>query len=102
MLAARGLSKFDDPSIGKAIVSRYRNFRGPFRPQVMSILVSRASFAQHMLAAIRDGKIPRSDLSAYQVRQIHSLGDPQLSQLVGEVWGEVRETPEQKQMRLTP
>ncbi len=100
VLAARGLSKFDDPSIGKAIVSRYRNFRGPYRPQVMSMLVSRASFAQHMLAAIRDGKIPRSDLSAYQVRQIHSLGDPQLSQLVGEVWGEVRETSEQKQSAI--
>jgi putative membrane-bound dehydrogenase-like protein len=97
VLAARGLAKFDDPQIGKAIVSRYNSFRGPNRPQVMSILVSRASFAQHMLEAIRDGKIPRSDLSAYQVRQIHSLGDQQLSRLVGEVWGEVRETPEQKQ-----
>jgi putative membrane-bound dehydrogenase-like protein len=96
VLAARGLSKFDDPSIGKALVSRYNNFRGPYRPQIMSLLVSRRSFAAHMLDAIDRGKIPRSDLSAYQVRQIHSLGDPELSRKVSEVWGEIRETPAEK------
>ncbi len=66
----------------------------------MSILVSRRSFTEEMLKAIRDGKIPRNDLSAYQVRQIHSLGDPHLSELVGEVWGEVRETPEAKKQAI--
>lgn len=96
VLAARGLSKFDDPQIGKALVSRYRNFRGPDRPQVISILCSRKSFAEALLTAIEDGSIPRSDLSAYQVRQIHSFDDPHLSQTVGEVWGEVRDSPEEK------
>ncbi len=100
VVAARGLSKFDDPGIGKAIVDRYRNFRAPYRPQVMSILSSRKSFAAAMLHGIREGKIPRSDLSAYQVRQIHNLGDEELSNLIGEVWGEVRESPEEKRQAI--
>jgi putative heme-binding domain-containing protein len=66
----------------------------------MSILVSRRSFAESMLRAIDEGKIPRSDLSAYQVRQLHSFGDAELSELVGEVWGEVRESSEEKQQKI--
>lgn len=97
VLAARGLSKFNDPSIGKQIVSRYRNFRGPFRPQIMSILVSRKVFAEVVLHAIQEGKIPRTDLSAFQVRQIHSFNDSELSDLASEAWGEVRDTSADKQ-----
>ncbi len=100
VLAAQGLSKFDDPEIGKVLVARYRNFRAPSRPQVMSILASRKSFAHAMLVAIKEGKIPRSDLSAFQVRQIHNLKDEALSKLVSEVWGEVRDSPEAKQKAI--
>ncbi|TWT54365.1 Cytochrome c [Rubripirellula amarantea] len=94
VMAARGLSKFDDPEIGKTIVDRYQRFRAPQRPKVMSILVSRKSFALPMLDAIAKGKIQRKDLSAYQVRQLHGFNDPELSERVREVWGEVRDAPE--------
>ncbi len=100
VIAARGLSKFDDPAIGRVLVSRYNSFRGNYRPQILSILSSRRSFARELLAGIGAGKIPRADLSAYQVRQIHSLEDPEISRLVGEVWGELRETPEQKKLAI--
>ncbi len=101
VLAARGLSTFNDPKIGQLIVNRYRGFRGPFRPQIISILVSRPSFANALVDAIRDGKIPREELSAYQVRQIHSFGDPELSKRLSEVWGEVRDTPEEKLQQIS-
>ena len=100
LLAARGLSQFDDPEIGKSLVERYRNFRSPVRPQVMSMLVSRKSYARAMLQAIEKGKIPANDLSAFQVRQIKSFGDPDLNQLIGRVWGEVRTTPAELQGRI--
>lgn len=100
VLAARGLSKFDDPAIGKSIVSRYRNFRAPYRPQIMSILVSRKSFALEMLKAMEQEKISRHDLSAFQVRQIHSFEDPQLSKLVSKVWGEIRESSADKLAKI--
>ncbi len=100
LLAARGLSQFDEPEIGQRLVDRYRNFRSPVRPQVMSMLVSRKSFAQAVLQAIEKGKIPANDLSAFQVRQIKSFGDPQLTQLIGRVWGEVRTTPHEMQNKI--
>ncbi|MGB7326566.1 MAG: PVC-type heme-binding CxxCH protein [Rubripirellula sp.] len=100
VLAAQGLSKFDDPEIGKALVKSYNRFRAPQRPKIMSILVSRPSFATAMLAAIKKGSINRQDLSAFQVRQIHSMNDADLTKTVGEVWGEVRDTPEAKQATI--
>ena len=66
----------------------------------MSMLVSRKSFARAMLLAIEKGKIPADDLSAFQVRQIKSFGDPQLNHLVGRVWGEVRTTPDEIQNKI--
>ncbi len=100
VLAARGLSTFDDPSVGKTLVSRYGSFRAPDRPQVISILVSRTSFAHQMLTAIGEGKIPRDDLSAFQVRQLKGLEDSELNELIGKVWGEVRDSSEQKRAAI--
>ena len=101
VLAARGLAKYDDPAIGQALVKRYRSFRAPFRPQIVSILVSRRAFAVSLLEAIRRGDIDAGQLSAFQVRQIHSFGDEDLSDLVREVWGEVREAPIEKQKAMS-
>jgi putative heme-binding domain-containing protein len=53
-----------------------------------------------MLHAIEQGKIPANDLSAFQVRQIKGFGDPQLTQLIGRVWGEVRTTPDAIQIKI--
>ena len=100
VLAARGLSTFDDPSIGKALVDRYRSIRAPYQPQVMSILVSRPTFASQMLTAISENKIARDDLSAFHVRQIQQFGIPELNQQLRSVWGEVRDSPAEKQASM--
>lgn len=100
VLAARGLSSIGDREIAELLIRRYRNFRGPKRPQVISILTSRPSFARPLLEAIADGKIPREDLSAFGVRQLQSLGEVDLSRRVAEVWGEVRATPEKQQQQI--
>lgn len=98
--AAQGLASIDDPEVARMLVARYRNFRAPERPKVVSILASRVSFASVLLEAIGEGRIPRDALSAFQVRQIHSLGDASLRETVAEVWGEVRESPEQKRRAI--
>lgn len=100
VLAARGLSSFDDPQIARSIVGRYWGFRGPYQPQIISILASRREFAAVLVDAIREGQIPRDDLSAYQVRQIRGLGDESLNQQLSEVWGEVRDSPEEKLQQI--
>ena len=49
---------------------------------------------------MEQGKIPANDLSAFQVRQIKSFDDAQLTELIGRVWGEVRTTPQEIQNRI--
>ena len=100
VMAAQGLARFEDPDVAVALIKRYNSFRGPNKPQVIALLTSRASFAAQLLDAIERGTIKRSDLSAFGVRQIQSLGDTVLSNRVRQVWGEVRDTPEQKRNQI--
>src|SRR5947208_13472799 len=67
---------------------------------LIGTLASRASFARVLLEAVAAGTIPRQDISAFHARQIHSLGDSQLDQLLTKVWGEFRSTSEEKQRQM--
>ncbi len=100
LTAAKGLSLFDDEKIGEQMVNAYRAFLAPDRPQVISLLVSRPSFATALLKAISAGKIPRDHLTAFHVRQIHSLQNEELSRLTAEVWGELRDSSEEKKQLM--
>lgn len=95
--AVRGLALFDDPEIGMKIAASYRKLPPAERPAVMETLVSRATFARPLLDEIESGKIPRTDLTAFHARQIRSLNDAALSRRLTEVWGELRESPGDKQ-----
>ncbi|TDU67194.1 putative membrane-bound dehydrogenase-like protein [Prosthecobacter fusiformis] len=108
-LAAKALTQFDDPAIGKKLASSYRKFSSEDRPGIISALVSRPSFAKALLAQIAAGKIPRTDLSAFDARQIRSLNDESLTKSLTEVWGELRDSAGDKakliedlKSRLTP
>ncbi len=101
VIAAQGLSQHDQPRIARELVANYRRFRGPERPRVISILVSRPSFASALLDALAAGKVPATDLTAFDVRQIHSLNDPLLTERVGELWGKVRDTPLERRARIS-
>lgn len=98
--AARGVAKRSDPAAARALIENYGRFRAPQRPKVVSILVSRASFAGELLDAIDAGSISPDALSAFDVRQIRSLGDDSLSRRIAAAWGEVRETSTEKRERI--
>jgi putative membrane-bound dehydrogenase-like protein len=95
-VAARGLTAFDDPSIARILVAAYNQFHQSESGQLLAALVSRPSFAGPLLDAIGAGKIPRSDLTAFDARQILSFKDPALDKKLAEVWGELRETAADK------
>jgi putative membrane-bound dehydrogenase-like protein len=100
-IAVRGLSLFNDPSIGVKLARSYKAFHQTERPEVLETLVSRPAFAAALLDEMAAGKIPRTDLSAFQARQIRSFNDPKLARRLVEVWGEVRESPHDKQQLIT-
>jgi putative membrane-bound dehydrogenase-like protein len=99
-IAAGGLSLFDEPEVAELLIKTYNRLRPEQRPQLISILVTRVSFANALLQAVMTGTIPRNDLTAYHVRQLHSLGDDAIRQKVTEHWGQLRDSPEEKKQQM--
>ena len=100
-MAARGLAGFDDPAVGARLAGAYRQFHPSERGQLLSAMVSRASFAHALLDAVAEGKIPRLDITAFHARQIRSLDDAAVSKRLAEVWGEFRNAAADKQQSIT-
>ena len=98
--AARGLALFDDPAIGRSLATSYRSFHPSERPAVVDTLVTRPAFARALLDQMAAGSIPKADLSAFQARQIRSMGDPGLVQKLSETWGELRDTSADKKAAI--
>jgi putative membrane-bound dehydrogenase-like protein len=94
--AARGLANFDDPALGEKIAKRYGQFAQADRSGVLEVLVSRPAWAAAALAEMKAGKIPRGDLAAFHARQIRAFNDAKLNAELDEVWGELRDSPEEK------
>jgi mono/diheme cytochrome c family protein len=63
---------------------------------LLATLVSRPTFAAALLDAVGTGKIPRNDITPFHARQIQSFHDGALDKKLSEVWGEVRESSEEK------
>lgn len=95
-VAVKGLVLFDDPKLGESLAKQYRRFYPAEKPSVMESLVSRPDWARAMLAEMKAGRIPKTDLSAFQARQIHAFADEKLSTELTETWGEVRSSSEDK------
>lgn len=100
LIAAQGLSSFDDPTAGKLIAAGYRRFLPADRPAVIAVLVARPAFAAALLNQIAAGKIPRADLTAFYARQILALNSPQLTARLVEVWGELRNSTADKRLLI--
>jgi putative heme-binding domain-containing protein len=98
--AVQALATFNDADLARKLVGSFNDFRRDVRPDVIATLCSRAAFARVLLEAVAAKEISRHDLSAYDARQIHNLGDPQLDELLTKVWGEFRTTNQEKQRQM--
>jgi putative membrane-bound dehydrogenase-like protein len=94
--ALRGLAAFADAKAPDAILAIYATLSAPEKRDALLTLVSRASFAQPLLAAIADGRIPARDVTADIARNIRALNNAALTQQLEKTWGTLRETPADK------
>ncbi len=99
-LAVRGLAAYDAEDTPRRILANYQFLRHEDRPEAINTLVSRPAYAKALLKAVADGKLPRSDVTAYHARQIRSLGDEGLIKQLSQVWGEVRGTLAEKKTQI--
>jgi len=95
-VAAKGLALEDASENANMIIKFYNRFRGTDRPAIIASLVARPSFARELVNAIGTGAIAKSELSAFDARQIRSFGDEELNRMLAEVWGETRESPQDR------
>lgn len=98
--AMAGLTRFDDPAIGKKLASSFRSFHHSERAAVIEALVARPSFAGPLLDEMAKGSIPRAELSPFQARQIRSFNDPKLTKQLTDVWGELRDSSADKKQLM--
>lgn len=96
VVAARGLALSDDPAIGGLLAKNYKSFHPSERGAVIETLASRPAFARTLLDEVTAGRIAREDISAYHARQIRSFNIEALTNQLGQVWGEIRESAADK------
>lgn len=96
LAAARSLSSIPDEAVAKMLLKNLRRFRAPLRPNVVSLLCSRIEFADVLIDAIERKQLAKETLTASQVRDIQALADENLTKRLEDVWGKIRETPQDR------
>ena len=98
--AIRALSSLDDSQTPQAIFKIYRQLSDSEKRDAVATLVSRPEYAMSLLDFVDEGLIPRTDLHAYDIRQLLQFGDDALKKRITEVWGEVRGTSKDSQVSI--
>ncbi|MEM9645131.1 MAG: PVC-type heme-binding CxxCH protein, partial [Planctomycetota bacterium] len=98
--ALRGLAAYQSANTAAEILRRYPSMNSTDQQTAQLTLASRSGWAQKLLEAVDRGEISPSDLTAYCVRQIRALGDESLNESVGEHWGGLKSTSQDKQKRI--
>jgi putative heme-binding domain-containing protein len=94
--ALRGLAAYDDAKTPQVVLGIYAQLLLEEKRDALATLASRPAYARSLVAAVGEKKIPARDLSADLVRQLRNLPDDELKKQIAEVWGIVRDTPEEK------
>lgn len=101
MDALTGLAEYNHPATVKTVLHVYSSANATTRQAALQTLASRASWAKALMVELESGKIARTEITAFTARQIHSLGDRQLSKDVERLWGPIRETPKDRARLIT-
>jgi putative membrane-bound dehydrogenase-like protein len=92
----RGLAEYDDPKIPGELIGKYQRFHPDVKRDAIVTLTSRVAFARELLKAVEQNKIPVADISAVDARQINNFKDEKLSAILSKVWGDLRDSSEEK------
>ncbi|QDU28196.1 Cytochrome c [Anatilimnocola aggregata] len=108
-VALRGLAEYENPETPTIILNNYNSLPSAARQDALQTLAARSAWAMKLVDALEANKIARSDVTAYTARQLFSLDHAELTARVKAVWGELRESPADKQLlvanikrRVTP
>ncbi|HEX7858895.1 MAG TPA: PVC-type heme-binding CxxCH protein [Verrucomicrobiae bacterium] len=88
--AIKGLAAYENAETPKLILELYGKLKPEARAEAINTLSSRESYAVALLEAVKDGRVPRKDITPFSARQIQAYGSQRLKPLL-EALGSVRE-----------
>jgi putative membrane-bound dehydrogenase-like protein len=98
--AVKALASFDGPQVSDALIKAYGNLTVEEKRDAIHTLCARANSAASLFDAIADGKIPRGDVHAYDIRQIVGVADAKLRERIESVWGTLRDSDEERKQMM--
>jgi len=98
--ALRGLATIEDEKTPGIILDWYPKLSGEERRDALNTLAARVPFAQKLIAAVEQDRVPRQDLSADLIRQLANLKNEDIDAKLTKVWGIVRQSSEERRRMI--
>jgi putative membrane-bound dehydrogenase-like protein len=95
-IALAGLAMYDDPHTPAKILAAYPGLNASEKRSALATLSSRAPYGIALLSAVAASEVPKTDLSADLIRQLHNLHNEEIDELLNKTWGQVRSTAADK------
>ncbi|HEV8543180.1 MAG TPA: PVC-type heme-binding CxxCH protein [Verrucomicrobiae bacterium] len=94
------LARFDTAEIAPALLNNFQALNADEKNAALNALSSRASFGSALLDAVQQGVVKRDQLTAFHVRQLLQLHNPDIDQRVAKTWGRITTSPGEKQEQI--
>ena len=94
------LARFDSPKIADSLLSHFEQFPPIDRSAALNALTGRTSFALALLNAVANKQVPRDQLTAFHIRALTGLKNPEVDQRVTATWGRILQSPAEKQAQI--
>ena len=99
--ALAALQPYDSPEIAQTLVEQYPRMTAEVKARVRTMLASRATWTESLVAAVEQKQIPAADVGLDQVRQMLVHDQPELTPKIEALWGKVAPaTSREKQGRI--
>ena len=95
------LQRFESDQIGQSLISRWETMNTREQETAQNILSSRANWSMALLQTIDQGKLPREAIKPASVLAMENHGGKALTALVRKHWGQLRQSNEARQKRIT-
>lgn len=99
-VAMQGMAVGGEEEDAKRILRRYPQLSKEERKTAIAVLSSRKKFAHLLLDSLQRGVVVAGDLSAFDARRIHALGDGALRRKLEDNWGKIRMADEEKKNEM--
>ena len=96
----RALGSYADERTPAVLLKHYAELTPEAKQDAIATLAGRKSYALALLVGVENKTVASSDISAFTARQLFSLGDQQVTDRLKQVWGDVRESPQEKQDQM--